>query len=330
MAQPAPPREIFPSDYTPSPCAPASSCTSFPDSEMKSAGAKFLSFELDDAWMLAHADEVKNAFAPLCRKHATCMTMPASSYMFCDDVLAAEARPICDRLFPHDKSARDSEQCKMYLETYLMGIDQNAINAWKAAQECAKKQPATHTKPLDIWMTPASLPYEYKGYVTFYSTDPDTKVPVLARVTFENQIIYAEANPSGESATYYPFKVPFKYIRIANKEGHTDAVTPLVTVTAPGYPVTTFRLPAVVPRAIVEMTPAPSALHAGDNAVTVSARDSVTGRPVDARVMLGANETGYTNQPITITLPRHEKRPEIWVKPLLNRYADVVVAPAEK
>ncbi len=325
------PREIFPSDYTPSPCAQAVSCVSFRDSEIVSAAFKFLGLSLDAAWAAAHGDEIKAAVAPLCRKHATCQTTAASSYTFCDDILYAETLPLCARIFPREKNVRDWEQCKFYLETYVLGIDQNAINTWKAAQDCAKKQPpAEHTKPLDVWMSPPSVPYQHKGTVTFYAIDPDTKIPVLARVKFEDQVIYAEANPTGQSATYYAFKVPFKYVRVPNKEGHTDAVPPLVTITAPGFPVTTFRLPAVVPQVIVEMKPAPSALHAGANSATVLAHDSLTGKPVDGRIMLGSGEAGFTNQPITIELDAKAKRPEIWLKPYLNRYSDVVIAPAER
>jgi len=327
------PREIFPSDYTPSPCAVEVSCISFPDSSMKSAAFQFLALELDPNWAAKHGPEIKAAVAPLCRKHATCQTTPTNTYTFCDDVLAAEARPLCPKMFPKEKGEYDWLQCKEYLEVYLMGIDQNAINTWKTAQACAKTQaPAAHTKPLDVWMSPASVPYEHKGYVTFYAIDPDTKVPVLARIAFENQTLYAEANPTGQPATYYPMKLPFKYVRVPNKEGHTDAVTPLVTITAAGYPATTFRLPATMPNVVVEMKPAPSALRAGaKNEVTVLAHDSITGKAVDGRIMLGdGGETGFTNQPITIEWKAGTKRPEIWLQPYLNRYNDVVLVPAER
>ena len=325
------PREIFPADFTPSPCALETSCISFPDSSMKSAAFQFLFLELDPNWAAKHAPEMKAAIAPLCRKHATCQTYPMNSYMFCDDVLAADARPLCDKMFPRGKNAHDWEQCSQWLETYLMGVDQNGINTWKAAQACAKKQPpATHAKPLEIWMSPTPVPYEYKENVTFYSIDPDTHVPVLARVILQDQLIYAPSNPTGESATYYPFVMPFKAVRVPNAEGHTDATPPMITISAPGYPETTFRLPAVLPHAIVEMKPAPSALHAGKNEVTVLARDSINGKAVDGRVMLGNDEVGFANQPITIEVKPKSKRPELWLKPYLNRYSDVVIAPAER
>src|SRR4029079_3311518 len=270
-------REIFPADFTPNACAVEVSCISFADSSMKSAGFQFLGLDLDAAWLEKHGAEMKAAMAPLCRKHATCQTYPTNTYMFCDDVLTAEAHTLCGKLFPADKNAHDADQCKAWIEVYLMGVDQNAINTWKTAQACTKKQPpAAHAKPLEIWMSPESIPYDYKGAVTFYAIDPDTRVPVLARVLLPNQIIYAPANPSGEMATYYPFPMPFKYLRVPNKDGHTDAIPPTITISAQGYPDTSFQLPAVVPKAIVEMTPA--TLHAGRNEVTVAARDSINGK----------------------------------------------------
>jgi hypothetical protein len=321
--------ELFPSDYTPSQCALEVSCISFPDSSMKSAGFQFLGLDLDPVWLEKHGPEMKAAMAPLCRKHATCQTYPTNSYMFCDDVLTAEAHTLCGKMFPRDKNAQDADQCKAWIEVYLMGVDQNAINTWKSAQACAKKQPAAvHAKPLDVWMAPESIPYDYKGQVTFYAVDPDTHVPVLARVLLPNQTIFAPANPSGETATYYPFPTPFsfKYTRVPNQEGHTDAIPPMITISAAGYPDTSFRLPAVVPKAVVEMTPA--TLHAGKNEVTVVAHDSINQKTIDGRVMMGSDEIGFTNQPITIEVKAN--RPEIWLKPYLDRYSDVVIVPAEK
>ena len=324
------PREIFPSDFTPDPCALAVSCISFPDSSMRSAGFQFLAFNIDDRWIAKHGAEMKAALAPMCRQHATCQTYPMNSYMFCDDVLSLESRPLCEKMFPKSASEYDWTQCHQWLETYLMGIDQNGINTWKAAQACAKKeQPATHTKPLVVWMSPDPLPYEFKDYVTIYALDPDTHVPVLAHVEFENQTIFCPANPDGSSASYYGCKFPdLKYIHVTNAEGHTDAIPPMVTVSAPGYPSTSFRLPAAVPKAIVEMTPA--ALHPGKNEITVTAKDSLNGKNIDGRVMLGHDEIGFAGQPIAIEIKHGEKRPELWFKPYLNRYGDVVVAPAGK
>ncbi len=324
------PREIFPSDYTPSACAPAVSCISYSDAEMQSAASRFLGLNLDPIWDAKHGAEIKAAVAPFCVKHATCMTMPSNTYMVCDDILAAEVRPaVCPKLFPKETSAKDFEQCSMFLETYLLGIDNKAINVWKQAQACAKKQPpVTHAKPLDVWMVPAEVPYDFKGYVTFYGIDPETRVPLLADIKFQDQILYDEANPAGRAATFYPMKLPFRYLRVPNKEGHADAVTPMVTITAEGYPPATFRLNAPVPKAIAEMKPAQ--IHPGKNEIIVTAKDSLNGKPIDGRVMLGKDEIGFTNQPIAFEWKAGTKRPEIWLKPYLPRYSDVVLVPAAK
>jgi hypothetical protein len=76
----------------------------------------------------------------------------------------------------------------------------------------------------------------------------------------------------------------------------------------------------------VEMKPAK--LRRGKNIVTITAVDSVTGKPVEARVMGGERVLGKTNQPFEIEITG--KRPEIWVTNLYDRYSDVVVAPADK
>lgn len=92
-----------------------------------------------------------------------------------------------------------------------------------------------------------------------------------------SKLYYAPANPTGKLATFYPFKLPFKFIRVPNAEGHTSLVPPMVTVEAEGYPPTQFRLAAPVPEMKVEMRPAPSALRRGKNVVTIQAHDAATG-----------------------------------------------------
>jgi len=324
-------RIVFPDDYTPSACAPAQSCITFTDSQIPSAGPRFLGFNVDARWVEAHSAEMHAAFTAVCHKHATCLATKNNPFTFCDDVLTAEARPTCDRMFPKEKNARDWEQCREYLEVYFLGVDQNAQTIWKKAQACAAKQPAVaHTKPLVITMTPSVVPQDYRGYVSFDAWDPDTHVPVYALITFEQQRIFADANPTGEAATYYPFKLPFKFIHVASAEGHTDAIPPMVTITAAGYPTATFRLPAKIPSLKIEMTPGLPSLHKGANEITITAKDAATGKAIDAAVMLGDDRIAYANQQVTITLKDSGKRPEIWLHPYDNKYGDVVIAPATK
>src|SRR6202022_1082838 len=111
--------------------------------------------------------EIKAALVPICKKRGTCFAHPSNIFTFCDDVMTAEAQPICDRLFPVSKSAGDHEQCRMALETYLLGVEQRAKPHWIEAENCTKsKPPAVHTKTLDIWMKPAKIPAGWKDYVT--------------------------------------------------------------------------------------------------------------------------------------------------------------------
>ncbi len=325
-------RDPFPADFTPSPCAPVGSCRTFSDSELVSAAFKFYGLQLDMKWVLAHRDTVLKGLEMACQRHATCLATPGNIFWFCDDVLAAEARPVCDKLFPGD------EQCAVFRETYLLGIDIKAKAVWDEATACASKLPAVaHSKPLDFWMTPSTLPVGFSGKVKFYALDPDTHVPILAGITFENQSVLAPANPFGSPASFYPFDYKLRYNRVPNADGHTDVVPPMITVTAPAYPtgasgpsypVTKFRLPAEVPKMIVEMEPAPDQLRRGKNVVTIHAHDAATGKPVEARVMLGDEAVGDTNQPITLELPRKGRHAEIWVTSLFDKYSDVVIAKA--
>jgi hypothetical protein len=287
---------------------------------MHASAFKFYGLTLDPRWVAAHSDAVIQAIAPACRRHGTCLATPGNMFWFCDDVLWREARPICKNLFPGDP------MCAPFLETYILGIDLNAKKKWEEAQACgATVAPAKHPKPLQIWMEPATIPADYRGKLTFFALDPDTKVPILANVTFEDQIVYASANPAGVPASFYPFDYPLKYKRVPNGDGHTDLVPRTVTVTAPGYPTTTFRLAADIPKLIVEMTPAAAKLRPGKNVVTVHARDAATGKPVEARVMVGLDIAGNTNVPLVIELKRG-RRPEIWLTSLFDKYSDVVLA----
>ena len=316
------PLDYFSKDFPVSSCAPANSCGSFADWELPSAAFKFYGLTIDMKWVQAHKEAVLKEMETACRRHATCMATPPNLYWFCDDVLFNETRGVCGKLFPGDS------QCQTYLDTFLLGVDLKGRDLWKTAQECAAKlPPVTHDKPLEIWMAPEVLRAGFKGKVTFYVRDPDTHLPILAIFKFEDQVVYASANPQGLPATIYPFDYTVKFKRVPNAEGHSDVVPPMITVTAPGYPETKFPLAAEVPKMNVVMKPPPDRLRRGKNVVTVEARDTVTGKPVEARVMFGDDVAGETNKPITLDVARG-KRPEIWVTSLFNAYSDVVVAKA--
>ena len=315
-------RDITPDTFPVSPCAAANSCQTFSDSEIVGSAYTYYGLHLDPHWVTEHRGDVLKELSGACNRHATCLATPGSTFWFCDDVLAFEAHAVCPKLFPND------DQCKAYVETWLLGVDLQAKNLWQTAQKCAAgSPPPQHSKPLEVWTKPEVLPPLFKGKLTFFARDPDTHLPVYAKFTFENQIIYATGNPEGLPATIYAFDYTPKFKRVANAEGHTDVVPPIVTVTAPNYPTSTFQLPAQVPKMIVTMKP--SALHGRKNVITIEARDAVTGKPVEARVMSGNDPIGETNVPITLELNRQGTHPEIWVTSLVNLYSDVVVAKAQ-
>ena len=76
------------------------------------------------------------------------------------------------------------------------------------------------------------------------------------------------------------------------------------------------------------MTPAPAKLKPGKNTVTVTATDPVSGKPVDARVLIGYRDIAEANVPFELEVKKGEKREEIWVRSSWDRYHDTVVAPA--
>lgn len=319
------PRATFPDDFTPSPCALKQTCESYDRTQLRNAAFTMLGLSPDGKWFEDHYDQLIKLYAPICRKHATCLATPGNNFLFCDDLLINEYRAVCDRQFPKSASEFDNEQCRNFTEIWALGVDMHASAYAKQGQECAHEQglDAMHTKPPIVWIVPATIPRDYKGDIFVYAIDPETKVPVRADIELDKQVIRAPANPTGRTSTGYPFKWTHKYNRVKNAEGHEDLVAPTLTLRPDLYPPVTIPLPAPPPKMIVEMTPAK--LRAGVNKVVVKARDAETGEPVEARVMLGRDAVGETNQPIEITLKRGAKIPEVWVTSLFDAYSDVVV-----
>ncbi len=267
---------------------------------------------------------------PFCRKRNTCIATPGNGHMFCDDLVTPEIRAACDKKYPRATKPADWEQCSVWVETWAMGMTQRSFAPWQAAQECAKPAAVMHDQTPDVWMAPERIPWNYDGYLTFFAIDRETHVPVFGHMTWENQIVYAPSNPTGETATYYPFKGPFKLTRVPNADGHTDVVGPMVTMKFDYYPSVTFRLAVDVLQMNVKLQKDPTLSRPGKHTITVTAHDSISGAPVEAEVMLGTQPIGATNLPLTIERRRGEKLPEIWVTSLFDRYNDLVVAPAEK
>lgn len=323
---PVPPIAPFPDDYQRhASCAPNDVCKSFDRGKIMTAGHSFLGFAISHEWLNDHYDEMLAYFKPLCAKAATCYTITGSTFQWCNDLLMPDFRAACNR---YTKGSWDWNQCSMFVDIWSLGRDQQSMQPWKDAQACnAKTSPFTpRSKPPVIWMVPSKLSIGYKDYIRIFAVDPDTHLPVPARITVDKQTIYAPTNATGMLWTYYPWKWPVKFNREPNAEGHRDMVAPMVTIAPDGYPPVSFRMPIEVPKLVVEMTPA--TLKPGKNTVTVTARDAATGVPVELRVLYGEEIAGESNKPFTLEI--QGKRQELWATSLFNRYSDVVVVPAQK
>jgi hypothetical protein len=318
------PRKPFPDDYTATTC-PTVSCESYHESELVSAASAFYAFTLDAKWVQENLPKIQTDLAKNCAKVTSCFATASNTKMFCLDLLAPEFRTVCTRMYPKDTMPRDHELCLETVETWLLGLDQRMQPRYLATRECAMQQPDTRTnKTLDVWMKPADiLPAAPETDITIYAIDHDTHVPVLGSISVEGQIIYAPSNPTGALATDYHFKWPLKYSRITNAEGREEAVGPLVTVNAEGYPPVSFRMKVEVPAVVVSAEPKLSSLRAGrKSTLTVNVIDAKTGQAVDGRVMLGKTPIGTTNAPFKFT---PKKGAEIWLSNLSNGASDVVV-----
>lgn len=324
---PPSPHPVFPDNYTVSPCAPDNVCESFAQYKFIAAARTFLGFTLHDEWLGKHWTTLEPLMKPGCAKMATCYTVHGSFFTFCNDAVVPEMRRICDRF----TDPYDNEQCLMFAETYVLGVDQNSRRKWEQAQKCAREKTPfqAKSKPPIVWMVPEKLDLGYKEYVAIYALDPDTNLPVPASVTVQDTNLFASGTPLGRPFTYYPFKWPVKLRRVPNAQGHYDVVPPMVTVKADGYPEVKFLMPVDIPKMQIEAQPPLQALKRGKkNLVTFKAVDSKSGKPIEARIMIGDVIVGDTNKPVLVQWKG--KRPEIWATSLFNIYNDVVLLPAER
>ncbi|HVE70252.1 MAG TPA: hypothetical protein VNI54_02705 [Thermoanaerobaculia bacterium] len=319
-------REPFPATYTPSPCAPAEAVAAagrtFPQSEISQIAA-LRGYDVGQEWVDAHWKELSDALTPIWAKAATCYATAANDNLYCNDIAQEEAFAICNRY-----EGSDREKCTFAMTAVLAGQDNNSKEAWTAMRPCLETHKPNAERTLEWWLDPPAFGASYPGWFRVHAVDSVTRVPVQARLHIESaQQIYAEDVPNGLPTTFY--KVPWKQIklfRVPNAAGHRDVVAPQVRIEAPGYRSESFRLPVEVAAMKIEMKPAK--LKRGKNSVTVTAVDSITGKPIEARVMGGELVLGKTNEPFEIEIKG--KRPEIWVTNLYDRYSDVVVVPAEK
>lgn len=318
-------RERFPSDYKPQPCAPQDICKSFERVEFASWAGMHRRLPVDQEWVNSHWDEMTTAFRPLCAKIASCMAVPGNDWLYCADFMRWDFLETANR-FPPD--SRDYDQWKMSALVFYIGLDKAILAAAPQAQACAREKAVPGERKLEAWTSPAKIGPDYKGILTIYAIDAETRIPVKAHITVEGQQLgSANDSPDGKPMSHYPFPWPVTLNPVPNAEGHRDLVVPNAILTAEGYAVATVPIPYEVPKVLVEMEPPASKLKRGTNEVTIKARDAATGQPVELRVMAGTRILGKTNRPLTLEITG--KRPEIWVTSMFNRYGDVVVARGE-
>jgi hypothetical protein len=210
----------------------------------------------------------------------------------------------------------------MFTMTYWVGLKAKG-GLQEEAQKCMAAQPQTE-KTLQAFVVQQNIGPDFNGELRVHAYDADTHIPVRAYLNIDAGKLQSIEGPVPR--TGYPNKWRGHLKRVPNADGHFDVVTPTATLTAEGYKTLTFPMPIDVSKMIVEMTPSPDQLKPGKNIITVTARDAATGKPVEARVMAEDMAVGETNKPFELQLTRRDKRPEIWVTSLFDRYSDVVVA----
>lgn len=322
-----PQRQAYPDDFKPAQCAvPDKVCKSFNKSQQAAIAAE-RGYDIGQEWIDKHWDELMADIGPVCNKIATCFATPGNDYLFCNDVTLDETIAKCDRYSDYE----DKKRCVWFLNTFMHGHDRKSLPEWEEMQACAKeREEPAKDRTMEYWIEPATFGPDFDGTFFVRAIDSVTHVPVQAHLTIQSKdVIYADDVPDGLPTTHYPVKWKPRLWRVPNADGHRDVAAPQVTINKEGYLPVTFSLPVSVPTMTVTMSPA--TLKNGKNTVTITARDAATGVPVEARVMAGPSTIlGKTNIPFELQLARGEKRPEIWVTSLYDRYNDVVVVPAEK
>ncbi|HEY0155697.1 MAG TPA: hypothetical protein VGF28_00240 [Thermoanaerobaculia bacterium] len=317
--------EMFPSDYKPSPCAPAVEkvCKSFTPVRLRDAAGDYRAFHIDDKWLAAHWDELMAAYKPLCAKMSNCMTVVDNTWQYCRDLVRLEFLAVCER-FP--KGSKDRENCEMISVVYHIGFgNHDALE--KEAHACAAAQPQAE-RTLEAWLWPEKIPLDFNGEIDVHAYDAETRIPVRALLEIDAGKLRSIEGPVAK--TGYPNKWTARLKRVPRADGHSDVVLPTVTLKATGYKPLTLTVPMEVPRMTVSMSPSPSELKVGMNTITVTAKDAATGAPVEARVMAGKMVLGHTNKALELELTDRDQLPEIWVTSLFDRYSDAVVVSGTK
>jgi hypothetical protein len=314
-------RETFPSDFKPSPCAPAveTVCKSFTPVSLRAAAGTYRAFHIDDKWLAAHWQELVAAYQPLCAKMSSCMTVVDNTWQYCRDLLRLEFMAVCNR---YPEGSYDHEQCSMVSVVYHIGFGSHE-ELMKQAHACTAEQPQGPERTLEAWVNPEKIPLDFNGAIDVHAYDAETHIPVRALLEIDSGKLRSTEGP--DPKTGYPNKWTARLKRVPRADGHSDVVLPTLTLKATGYKPLSFKLNMDMPRMNVEMSPSPDQLKVGMNTITVTARDTATGAPVEARVMAGNMVLGNTNKALELELTDRDQLPEIWVTSLYDRYSDVVV-----
>jgi hypothetical protein len=326
MAENTPRRPAYPADFKPQACAPdaAAVCVAVPAGQLRSHATTFRGYELHQEWIDAHYDEMVKAFQPICAQVANCFTINNNDWVYCLDIVREDFLGQCDR-FPAGSADRD--QCTMFAMTYYVALGAKT-KLHGEAQKCVARQPAATTeRTLEAWFTQPSYAVDFDGEVIIHAIDAETRLPVRAKLSTDAEAPL-RSTEGPVPTTGYPSKWKARMARVLTADGRRQLVAPTVTVTADGYKPLQLKMPIAVPSFVAEMKP--KQLKRGRNKFTVTAKDSVTGKPVRGRVMAGNVALGETGQPLELVLRAGEKRPQIWVMSLYDKYGDVVVTPSGK
>ena len=313
-------RETFPGDFQRQPCAVSGFCEAIDLESLPAHAASYLSLRLDRDWMHRHAPAILAAFAKPCEKLASCYAT-ANGREFCNKIINVELERTCDTMFA--PGTEDRHQCHVFVGVWSVALEVQSKPAYEKTQSCKRESVASAPPAAapEVWIEPAAIPIDSSGPITVYALDRATRLPLKARVTIESP----EGSDAGpQRITYFSFPWSARLLRRPNREGHRDVIAPQLRVEADGYPAVSIPMPMAISQMVVTMTPARSKLKRGRNSVIVKAVDAATGKPVEARVMIGQEVAGQTNEPIELIIPRG-KQPEIWVTSMFDRYSDVVV-----
>jgi hypothetical protein len=318
-------RSQFPDDYVRQACAPKGICTTYGTNEIPSMAAVG-GATVRGEWIRTHWDELMVSIEPWCEKIANCESVPGNEWVWCKDLTDKLLADACE---PYKADDPTYQTCWAFMGIFSLGQDGPTSDTHQEAQRCALEAIAGKPKgKLDVWMVPARLSPSFEGTIKFYALDQQTRLPVMADIRLDAGKFHVVQSLNGFPTTGYPLRYKPELKAVTRADGHRDLVLPAVTITSPYYEPVEFRMPIETSEMILETTT--RSLKRGMNTITIKAKDSVTGEPVEARVMGDDRVLGKTNVPFQVEWKKGKTSPEIWVTSLYDRYSDQVVFPKKK